>query len=190
MDRDEIYDHLAQVYLGKRKGDGKKSKNLSIWILINVMIACVILIGSVYGLTAFFTHKDSLLNNRLVYLLNRGSVTMAYHFDEGEASVKMFVIDIPRIDMTKFSKIEFIIRAKEEGNPGIVKVSVKTRRNEESFYYVRGLSQKWQNFSVDFERFDGITDWSQVSNVTFTLEPWNVRNRKGLILIDNISFSG
>ena len=37
MTRDEIYDHLAQVYLGKRKeAEPRKKKHFHAWLAINV----------------------------------------------------------------------------------------------------------------------------------------------------------
>ena len=43
MNRDDIYDHLAQVYLGKRnKTEEKKKKQYSVWLLINIGITFII----------------------------------------------------------------------------------------------------------------------------------------------------
>ena len=43
MTRDDIYDHLAQVYLGKRKeADDKKKKQFSAWLFINIVITVII----------------------------------------------------------------------------------------------------------------------------------------------------
>ena len=37
MTRDDIYDHLAKVYLGKKKdADDKQKRNYHVWLLFNV----------------------------------------------------------------------------------------------------------------------------------------------------------
>ncbi len=191
MTRDEIYDHLAQVYLGKRKkGEDKKTENrFNAWLLINILITVIIFASAFYGLTAFFTHNNSLLKDNVIYSLHRGVVTMDYRFDEGYPPVKSFALSIPGIDTSSYSNLEFSIRAREEGTPGIVKVVIKNIRNEESAFYVQGVDYKWQEIVIPFTEFQKITDWSQVTDVSFVLEAWNVDKRKGLILIDNIGFS-
>jgi len=96
---------------------------------------------------------------------------------------------VPAVDAAKYGKIQFSIRGKEEGVPGIVKVVVKNRINEEASYYVQGVGLQWQEFEIPLEEFKQITDWSNLTNISFVLESWNVDNKKGLILIDDVCFS-
>ena len=68
MTRDDIYDHLAQVYLGKRtKTNVKKKQQLNAWLVINILITVLIFSGSFYGLTAFLTHHNSSLKSHIIY---------------------------------------------------------------------------------------------------------------------------
>lgn len=191
MTRDEIYDHLAQVYLGKREGsENKKTKEkFNAWLLINIFITVIIFSSAFYGLTAFFTHNDTYLNDHVIYSLYRGTATMEYRFTDDAPSVKTFAVKTPGLDASKFGSLKFSIRAREEGTPGIIKVMVKNRLGEEASFYVRGINYKWQDFEIPFYEFSNITDWSALTDVTFVLEAWNVDKRKGLILIDNIEFS-
>ena len=48
----------------------------------------------------------------------------------------------------------------------------------------------WGDFRIPFEDFDLISDWSNINEVSFILEAWNVEKEKGILLIDNICFSG
>ena len=190
MTRDEIYDHLAQVYLGKRKGAGrKKKKQFSAWLLINIVITVIIFASITYGLTAFLTKRDSLLRNNVVYALHNGPIRIAYNLHEPFAPVKAFSLSIPEMDISKYSKISFSIRGTEEGTPGILKVVIKNKKDEISANYVSDIGLNWQEVSLPFEAFKEITDWSNISDVSFVLESWNVQKKKGSILIDNLSFS-
>ena len=73
MTRDDIYDHLAQVYLGKRsKNDVKKEKQFNAWLVINILITVIIFTSAFYGLTAFLTHHNSNLQSRIIYSLLPG----------------------------------------------------------------------------------------------------------------------
>ena len=190
MTRDDIYDHLAQVYLGKRaKPDLKKKQQVNAWLVINVFITVVIFASAFYGLTAFLTRHDSPLQSRVIFSLHNGPVRIAYDLSDSFSQVETFSLGIPPIDAAKYNSIQFSIRGKEEGSPGIVKVVVKNQRNEEASYYVQGVGLEWQEFSIPLDEFKQISDWSSLTDVSFVLESWNVDSIKGLVLIDDLCFS-
>lgn len=190
MRRDDIYDHLAQVYLGKRtKTDIKKEKQFNAWLVINIFITVLIFGGAFYGLTAFLTHHNSSLQSRIIFSLHNGPVRIEYDLSDPFLPVKTFALDIPSIDADRYNKIQFSIRGKEEGVPGVVRVVMKNRRNEESSYYVQGVGLDWQEYSIPLTEFKQITDWSSLTDISFVLESWNIDNIKGLVLIDNLRFS-
>ncbi len=190
MTRDDIYDHLAQVYLGKRtKKDIKKEKQFSAWLVINILITVVIFTSAFFGLTAFLTQRNSNLQSRIIFALSNGTIRIEYNFSDAFPPVKTFALDVPTVDAAKYGKIQFSIRGKEEGTPGIVKMMVKNQRGEESSYYIQGVGLDWQEFNIPLEEFQQITDWSSLTEISFVLESWNVDHDKGLVLIDNICFS-
>jgi len=190
MTRDDIYDHLAQVYLGKRtKTDVRKKQQFSAWLVINIFITVIIFTSAFYGLTAFLTHRNSSLQSRIIFSLHNGPVRVEYNFTDPFPPVKTFALDVPSMDAARYGNIQFSIRGKEEGAPGIVKVVVKNRRNEEGSYYIQGVGLDWQEFSIPLDEFKQITDWSSLTDISFVLESWNIDNKKGLILIENICFS-
>ncbi len=190
MTRDEIYDHLAQVYLGKRKkSDIKKKQQLNAWLVINICITGIIFFSVFYGLTAFLTQQKSVLKSNIIFSLHNGPIYIAYNFNEEFPPVKKFSLDISSMNVAKYKEIRFSIRAKEEGSPGIVKVVFENSFNEESFYYVRGIDFSWKEIRIPFEKFAQITDWNDMKNVSFVLESWNVDKKKGVVLIDEVRFS-
>jgi len=190
MTRDDIYDHLAQVYIGKRKdSDEKKKRQLNAWLLVNIVITAIIFVSTFYGLTAFFTRQTPALEKNIVYSLHNGPIRVEYNFKEDFPPIKSFALTIPKMDATKFGKIHFSIRAKEEGSPGIVKVILRNKLNESAFYYIHGINLDWKEFTIPLEEFRQITDWTNLTDVSFVLESWNVDNQKGIILIDDVSFA-
>lgn len=66
---------------------------------------------------------------------------------------------------------------------------MKNDKNETASYYIQGVDLSWQEYSIPFEEFQQITDWSNLTEVSFVLESWNVEKEKGLILIDDVRFS-
>lgn len=190
MTRDDIYDHLAQVYLGKRrKEEEKRSKQFNAWLVINTAVTFIIFASAFYGLTAFLTRQGSFLEDRIIFSLHNGPIRFAYDFNQEYAPVKSFTIAVPDMTAQKYEALSFTSRAREEGNPGILKVVVRNQRNETAAVYIRGIGDAWQEYHLPLADFEEITDWTTILDVSFVLESWNVEQKKGLVLIDNLNFS-
>lgn len=190
MTRDDIYDHLAQVYLGKRSSlQEKKKKQLSSWLVINIVITVVIFASSIYGLTAFLTHRGDVLHNKIIYALNNGPIRLNYNLEYPYPSVKTFSLNIPKMNVGKYKALQFAVRALAEGTPGTIRVEIKNHRNEVAFVFIENVDLSWRNYEIPLERFAQISDWSDVSEISFVLEAWNSQDKKGIILIDEVAFS-
>lgn len=190
MTRDDIYDHLAQVYLGKKtRVDEKRKKEFNAWLVINIGITAIIFFSAFYGLSAFLTHKATSLEKKVMFALYNGPVKIEYNFQESFPPVKTFSLSIPEVDAARYTKLQFSVRAKEEGQPGIVKIVLRNSRNETAYYYIQGVGLNWREFNIPLEEFKQITDFSSLTDISFVLEAWNVEKPKGIILIDNLSFS-
>lgn len=190
MTRDDIYDHLAQVYLGKRSAvQEKKKKKLNSWLVINIVITAVIFASSIYGLTAFLTHRGDVLQNKIIYALSNGPIRLNYNLEYPYPAVKAFTLTIPKMNVAKYRAIQFAVRALPEGTPGTIRVEIKNHKNETAFIFVEDVGLSWRNYEIPFERFSQISDWSDVSEVSFVLEAWNTQDKKGIVLIDEVAFS-
>ncbi|MCB9720790.1 MAG: hypothetical protein H6756_07935 [Candidatus Omnitrophica bacterium] len=190
MTKDDIYDHLAQVYLGKRKkDDAKTKKQFNAWLLINGLITAIIFASVFYGLTAFLTQHKETLTNKVIYSLNQGPMRFAYDFKSSANPVETFSVSIPAMDLGRYQSLEFSIRGKEEGVPGIVKVVINNRYKESAYYYIQGVNLEWNQYQIPLAEFTQITDWTTVTDISFVLESWNVDNPKGLVLIDNLNLA-
>ncbi len=190
MTRDDIYDHLAQVYLGKRSNlEQKKKKKLDSWLVINVIITVVIFASSIYGLTAFLTHRGDVLQNKIIYALNNGPIRLNYNLEYPFPSVKTFSLNIPKMNAAKYKALQFAVRALEEGTPGTIRVEIKNHRKEVAFVFIEHVDLSWKHYAIPFEKFQQISDWSDVSEISFVLEAWNTQDKKGIILIDDVAFS-
>lgn len=75
------------------------------------------------------------------------------------------------------------------GSPGVVKIVFKNRLNEEDAYYVKGVDMSWKDFEISLDELKHITDWTNLTDVSFVLESWNVEKQRGLILIDDVRFA-
>ena len=190
MTRDEIYDHLAQVYLGKRnRVETKKKKQFNAWLVINIVIAGIILASTCYGLSAFLARRGESLHSSVIFALNNGPIRVLYNLNEPYPSVKTFALSVPDVNLKKYNKLNFAIRGFSEGYPGVVKIVIKNKKNETAAYFVKDVKGQWQKFSIPFEQFKQITDWTNLSEISFVFESWNVDKKKGTVLIDDVCFS-
>ncbi len=190
MTRDEIYDHLAKVYLGKRQNaaDQKRKKTLNqSWLVINIAITTAILISTVYGFTAFLTHRV-VLKNEVFYSLNNNPIRIVYDLNDPFPATKNFSIIIPHKDVSKYNRLNLSIRGMNEAYPGVVKIVVGNQLNEKATYFIRNVGNNWQKVSIPLEKLN-LTEWSSVTDIAFILEAWNLDFKKGTVLIDDISFS-
>ena len=189
MTRDEIYEHLAKVYLGKRQNVvvGKKRKRVNQpWLVINITITAVLLISTVYGFTAFLTHRAG-LKNQVFYALSNNPIRVVYDLNDPLPATKTFAVDVP-LNAAKYASLNFAIRGMNGAYPGVVKLVVTNQRNERASYFVLNVNAEWQKVRVPLENLN-LTDWTTVRQVSFVLEAWNMDFRKGTVLIDDISFS-
>ena len=190
MNGDEIYNHLAQVYLGKRtKQEEEKDRQFSAWLVINIVITLIIFASSFYGLSAFLTKRGNSLQNSIIFALSNGPIRIKYNLNYPYPPIKTFSLAVPRMNAGKYKKLNFSIRGLEEGYPGIVKIVLKNKKDEASFYFVKDVRLEWENFSIPLESFNQISDWSNLSEISFVLEGWNTEKKKGIVLIENICFS-
>jgi len=191
MTRDEIYDHLAKVYLGKRESVSEKKRkskpaNRS-WLVINVVVTAVISLSAVYGFTAFLTRRAG-LKSQVFYALNNNPIRMNYDLNDPYPATKTFSMTIPNKDVSKYKALNVSLRGMDSAYPGIVKVIVGNQKNEKAIYYIQNVNTQWQTMAIPFEKLN-LTDWTTVTDVSFVLEAWNVDFRRGTLLIDGVSFT-
>ena len=189
MNRDEIYDHLAKVYLGKRESVEPKKPEppKGAWLIINVVITAFILTSVVYGLTAFLTQRKDAFKSRVMYALNNSPIRLTYAVGGNYPQVKDLTITVPEMDVTKYHRLNLSLRTLN-GNPGMLKVVLRNAREEQASYYLQGLQNRWQDYSISFDEMN-LTDWKSLKDISFVVEAWNTKELAGSVLIDNISFS-
>ena len=191
MYKDDIYDHLAQVYLGKRKTvEAEKKKQVNAWLLINILITGVIFASVFYGFTAFLKQHTPTLQNNILFSVHSGTIRMSYNFKDSFNPVETFALSLPEVDISKYRRLHFTVRAKEEGSPGVLKIVLRNDLNETDSYYIKGIDLNWKEVDIPLSDFENISDFSSIQDFSFILESWNVDNQKGLILIEDVSLAG
>ena len=85
------------------------------------------------------------------------------------------MINIPDIDLSGYGALKFSVRLKDAGEHklGVLKVGVMNKRKEFSSLYVPEINNRWKRIILPFSEFNQIRSWSDVAQLSFTLEEWN-----------------
>ena len=67
-----------------------------------------------------------------------------------------------------------------------MRIEFNSPYKEKAEYYLKNLPNKWQEFKVSLSEFKGISDWSSLSGLAFSVEEWNTNEKKGVVYIDNV----
>lgn len=123
---------------------------------------------------------------------NKLPLKIAYDFTDDISEVKSISLELKETDLSGYYFLGLSARI-EPLNPGPIKdaalrIEIENSRKEKSEYYLKGVSGSWQEFRVPLAYFESLSDWSGVTRIHFSLEPWNTRVEKGTLYVDGISF--
>ncbi len=190
--QEEIYDHLAKVYLDKKQKQNTPppppKKKFPFQKTIQVFGLLSLLAIVFYGFSAFLSKKVTTAQS-VIFALNHNPIRIKYNLNPPFPAIEIFSMNVPLIDASKYRYINFMVRGLEEGYPGVIKVTVRNKRNEVSSYLIQDIKLKWKKVSIPVAEFKEISDWSNLQDISFVLEAWNAEKKKGIVLIDDISFS-
>lgn len=190
MTKDEIYEHLAKVYLGKKK-KRKKGNNLRFYTLLFINVVTLpIIIALIVGAVNSSPSRGKIKSkNSLGLALNQYPLRINYDFRQRNPQIQDFSINLPEVNAKTFSHLEISLRG-ADNPPRLVKIVLENKKKEKAAYYLSGISSNWQKIQIPLNNFEELSDLSVLTKISFVLEAWNVDNQKGGLLVDSIGFSG
>jgi len=57
---------------------------------------------------------------------------------------------------------------------------------EKSEVYFKDIPHRWHEYRINLCEFKNVSDWSEMTNLLFTIEEWNVKEKRGVVFIDNV----
>ncbi|MFA5115872.1 MAG: hypothetical protein WC486_01160 [Candidatus Omnitrophota bacterium] len=183
MKKKEIYEHLADIYLSSPKK--KKAKSAySIKIDKNTLFV------SLATIAVFIVFISVIRTPRgvssLALVVQPQAVKINY--DLGVIKKEVYSLDLTNMDLSRFRAVSFAVRKSNPGDDVHLKLEMNSSFREVSEVYISGLKDKWQEFHIFFRDFKGISDWSRLTRISFVVEEWNTREKKGVVYIDDIKF--
>lgn len=186
MDKKDIYEHLAKIYLDaaslKRK---KKPKDIlsfrALFFISVIFIGLTILIFS-----NLYKYKNKSLNSEFALVLCPDVVKVNFNFDP--AKKETYSVDLNNLDLNRFKTLGFSLKKANYQDIISLRVEFTSNFKEKSEIYLKDIPHKWQDYKIDFKEFKNITDWSSMQSLSFSVEEWNVRENRGVVYLDNVRF--
>jgi len=186
MDKKDIYEHLAKIYLdasSKRKKKGKEYTGLFRNLFIGASSLAVILLLALI-LPAALNRNPK--NAEIALVLAPDAVKINFHFDP--ARKECYNIPLNQLDISKYKALAFSVKKVRYSDTVNLRVEFVNQYKEKSETYLQDIPSKWEEFRIELFRFKGISDWSHMRQLSFVIEEWNAKDKRGVVFVDNIRF--
>ncbi len=186
MNKKEIYEHLANIYLDASSKSSKKKHRINFY---SKSIQKIALIGLVMflGLGSLVTYSHVQNRNhpgQIALFLYQDTAKINFNFDP--AKKETFFLNLKQLNLSKYKSLAFSVRKTNPKDIISLRIEFTNRFNERSEVYIKDILNKWGEQKIDFERFAKMNDWTQMKELAFSVEEWNVREKSGIVFLDNI----
>lgn len=188
MDKKDIYEHLAKIYLDtspavpKKKGIAVVSRKKYYFFAAAPFVVgtfLVLLLVSFRGHPILPFASSSLL-------VSSETIKMSFNLDT--AKKQAYDLDLKDLNLNEYKTLVFSLRNSNYNDKLAFRVEFSNAYKERAELYVNDISNKWKEYTFNLSDFKGITDWSEMTGLSFVVEEWNTRDNKGIIFIDDVRF--
>lgn len=190
MDKKDIYEHLAKIYLDASLKTKKKQQEYP-RIRTFLLISLIVIFGFTTIFLVTFQNKNKSINSKpaitgeLALVLQPSIVKINFNFEP--VKKECYTINLNKLDLARFKKLGFYVRKANFDDIITLNVGFTNAFNESSEIYIAKItSYKWQECKISLQDFKDISDWSQMLSLSFTIDEWNTKEKKGVVYIDNI----
>lgn|SRR3989338_7004421 len=186
MDKKDIYEHLAKIYLDASSKRKKKSRKRPIFLKQVALVSVLVISGSVILSVAYLKGRAKFkpLNSEIALLLTHEAAKINFNFNP--AKKETYSLDLRSLDLRKFKALSFSLKKLNYKDTISLRVEFINNFKEKSEVYLKNIAHKWRDYRVSLEDFKNISDWSGISQVNFVVEEWNTREDSGVVYIDNL----
>ena len=184
MKKKDIYEHLANIYLDasvKKKRKVYKSPQ----IIQGILLTGILIIGFTLVFFTYANRKRNLDSNTALVLCF-DPVKINFNFDP--AKKEIYSINLNKMDLSKFKTLAFSLKKGDYRDSSSLRVEFTNTFQEKSEIYIKQIPHKWQDYKINLSEFKNISVWSKMLNLSFIVEEWNVREKKGKVFLDNVRF--
>lgn len=93
------------------------------------------------------------------------------------------------LNATTFDALAFRIRGDPKmGFTTTFKVELKDAVDQSSHYYVRGITDQWQDMVIPLKQMQGMANFARLKEFVITFEDTTATAKKGVIYLDDVGF--
>lgn len=193
MEKSEVYDYLAKIYLDKQpavptaKGG---NHNPALWKkYLLILIIPAIAIPALYILAAR-PLKFSIPKAHSIYIATANEpIKIKFNFTDSEIKKQGEAIALSDLDVGNFKYLQLRLRRQKKYGALSLRVEVENGLKENASYYLTGLNNNWHSYNIALGEFKEITRWDTLRRVSFIVEEWNAENKEDCVYIDEIKFT-
>lgn len=186
MNKKEIYEHLANIYLDASSKSSKKKRRLNNYPKAFqglILLGLVLILGS-GSLITYSRLQNRNLQSQIALFLYQDTAKINFNFDP--AKKETLSLNLNQLDLSKYKILAFSIKKSNPQDIISLRVEFVNRFNEKSEIYLKNVPGKWTDYTIDFNRFVRIGDWREMKVLAFSVEEWNAREKSGIVYLDNI----
>lgn len=96
---------------------------------------------------------------------------------------------LQNLDASKFDSLAFRVKGDPKmGFTTVFKVELKDSMDQSSHFYVRGVTDQWQDVAIPLKDFEGITNFRRLKEFVIVFEDMSATSKRGVIYIDDLRF--
>ena len=186
MNKKEIYEHLANIYLDASSKSSKKRSGIKSYpkAVRGLLLAGFLLIIGISSFGAYFHIKNLNQPSQIALFLYQGPAKINFNFDP--AKKEIFSLNLKQLNLSKYKALGFATRKTISTGMISLRVEFTNRFNEKSEIYIKDISNKWTDHTINLARFTRMEYWTQMKELAFSVEEWNAREKSGIVYLDNI----
>ena len=186
MNKKEIYEHLANIYLDASSKSSKKKRKFSSfsWPLQGIILGGLVLVLGLGSWGAYSYIPNRSYSGQIALFLYQNETKINFNFDP--AKKETFSLNLKQLNLAKYRALAFKLRKTNPHDTISLRVEFTNRFSEKSEVYIKDISSKWTDQVIDFKSFAKLNDWEQMKELTFTVEEWNASEKSGIVYLDNI----
>ncbi|MBU1929067.1 MAG: hypothetical protein KKD79_04950 [Candidatus Omnitrophica bacterium] len=186
MEKTDIYEHLAHIYLDTplRKKNQLKNQPPQVskkYLYISLaIIACLAILLSIA-----LQIKRKPLTTQNSSVLQPDVIKINYHFNTGKKEV--YSLNLKKADLSKFKQLAFFLKKANNRDTISIRVEFANAFKEKGEIYIKDVAKNWKLYKLDLADFKGITDWTEILELSFIIEEWNTQDKDGAVYIESVT---
>ncbi len=117
------------------------------------------------------------------------SIRLDYDVDSANPAYNGFWMKLNNFDATQYNTVAFALKGDATKNfTKRLKIELKDASGT-SPYIVTGITDKWQEFSIPFEKFKRVKNFAALTEFVVVFDDINSNPKSGSLLIDQIKFT-